>query len=397
MEKKRKSGALRMPYLYDRYVHFATLVLVLFGLVMITSASMGLAAGNTIYLVNVVAKQIIFSIVGYVGMLLVAKVFTFQRLRDNISLIVIGTIIALLFALAFQSVGGARAWIRIPMPGGEVTIQPSEFAKISIMLVVAVYLCDLKMKKPTNWELIKTPTILIGIFVFIVAVLQSDFGSAVVMLAIAVIIFLIPQHPQLIKYQKILFILIICGIIGVVFLVSPLGANFVQHLPLAEYQKNRILSAVNPFVDKYGSGYQLVNGLVSFASGGFFGVGFGNSVRKYTNFPAANTDFILSIVVEELGFLGFMVIFVCYGLIILRLFKYAFKMKSEKGKVILIGTSMYILIHFIFNVGGVTGLIPLTGVPLLMISYGGSSTMAAMLAIGLSQAVISRYKQGEFE
>ncbi|WP_078711893.1 FtsW/RodA/SpoVE family cell cycle protein [Anaerorhabdus furcosa] len=397
LEKKRKSGALRMPYLYDRYIHFATIVLVFFGLVMITSASMGLAAGNTISLVNVVAKQIIFSIVGYIAMLMVAKVFTFQRLRDNISLIVIATFVFLLLALAFPSVGGAKAWIRIPMPGGEVTIQPSEFAKISIMLVMAAYLCDLKMKKPTNWELIKTPAILIGSFVLIVAILQSDFGSAVVMLAIAIIIFLIPQHPQLTKYQKIVFLLIVAGIVGVVFLISPIGINFVEHLPLAEYQKSRILSAVNPFVDKYGAGYQLVNGLVSFASGGFFGVGFGNSVRKYTNFPAANTDFILAIVVEELGFLGFMVIFVCYGLIIMRLFKYAFKMKSEKGRVILIGTAMYILIHFIFNVGGVTGLIPLTGVPLLMISYGGSSTMAAMVAIGVSQAVISRYRQGDFE
>ncbi|MEF9968370.1 MAG: FtsW/RodA/SpoVE family cell cycle protein, partial [Longicatena sp.] len=312
----------------------------------------------------VVAKQIVFSVVGYVAMLLVAKAFTFQRLRNSISLIVLGTVGALLFALMFGSVGGAKAWIRIPMPGGEVTIQPSEFAKISIMLVVAVYLCDLKQKASTNWELVKTPAIIIAIFAFIVGFLQSDFGSMIVMLAIAVIIFLIPQHPQLVKYQKVVFILIVLGIVGVVFLISPIGVNFVEHLPLAIYQKNRILSAVNPFADKYGSGYQLVNGLVSFASGGFFGVGFGNSVRKYTNFPA---------------------------------FKYAFKMKSEKGRVILIGTAMYILVHFIFNVGGVTGLIPLTGVPLLMISYGGSSTMSIMVAIGISQAVISRYRTGEIE
>jgi cell division protein FtsW len=397
VEKKRKSGALKMPYLYDRYIHFATLILVFFGLVMITSASMGLAAGNTIYLVSVVAKQIVFSVVGYVAMLLVAKAFTFQRLRNSISLIVLGTVGALLFALMFGSVGGAKAWIRIPMPGGEVTIQPSEFAKISIMLVVAVYLCDLKQKASTNWELVKTPAIIIAIFAFIVGFLQSDFGSMIVMLAIAVIIFLIPQHPQLVKYQKVVFILIVLGIVGVVFLISPIGVNFVEHLPLAIYQKNRILSAVNPFADKYGSGYQLVNGLVSFASGGFFGVGFGNSVRKYTNFPAANTDFILAIVVEELGFLGFLIIFTCYALIMFRLFKYAFKMKSEKGRVILIGTAMYILVHFIFNVGGVTGLIPLTGVPLLMISYGGSSTMSIMVAIGISQAVISRYRTGEIE
>lgn len=397
MEKKKKSGALRMPHLYDRYIHFSTLILVLFGLVMITSASMGLAAGNTMYLVNVVAKQIVFTVVGYIAMLIVAKIFTFQRLRDNISLIVIATFVFLIVPLAFSSVGGAKAWIRIPMPGGEVTIQPSEFAKISIMLVVAAYLCDLKSKKPTDWELIKTPVIIVGMFVLIVAILQSDFGSAAIMAMIAFVIFLIPQHPQLVKSQKVIFWLIILAVVGVVFLLSPIGAEFIQHLPLQEYQKSRITSAINPFSDKYGTGYQLVNGLVSFASGGFFGVGFGNSVRKYTNFPAANTDFILAIVVEELGFLGFLIIFVFYGIIIYHLFKYAFKMKSEKGRVILIGTAMYLLFHFVLNVGGVTGLIPLTGVPLLMISYGGSSTMAIMVAIGVSQAVISGFRTGAIE
>ncbi|MEG0564559.1 FtsW/RodA/SpoVE family cell cycle protein, partial [Anaerorhabdus sp.] len=96
----------------------------------------------------------------------------------------------------------------------------------------------------------------------------------------AFVIFLIPQHPQLVKSQKVIFWLIILAVVGVVFLLSPIGAEFIQHLPLQEYQKSRITSAINPFSDKYGTGYQLVNGLVSFASGGFFGVGFGNSVRK---------------------------------------------------------------------------------------------------------------------
>lgn len=397
MEKKRKRGALKMPLLYDRYMHISTLILVLFGLVMITSASMGLAAGNTMYLVTVIAKQVVFTVIGYIGMLFVAKIFNFQILRNNISLIVLATLVFLIVPLGFSSVGGAKAWIRIPMAGGEVTIQPSEFAKISIMLVVAAYLCDLKNRKPTNWELIKTPTIIIGLFVLIVAILQSDFGSAAIMIMIAAVIFLIPQHPQLVGYQKIVFFLIIIAIAGMLLLLSPLGSELIQHLPLQEYQKSRITSAINPFSDKYGSGYQLTNGLVSFASGGFFGVGFGNSVRKYTNFPAANTDFILAIVVEELGFIGFMIIFTFYSIIVFRLFKYAFKMKSEKGRVILVGTAMYLLFHFVLNVGGVTGLIPLTGVPLLMISYGGSSTMSIMVAIGVSQAVISRYRLGEIE
>ncbi len=394
--KRRKESIIRMPRLYDRPIHISILVLALFGLVMITSASMGIATTTTA-LMNVVAKQVVFSVIGYVSMLAVAKFFNFKLLRDNLALVVIATLFFLLFALVFSPVGGARAWIRLPLGGTEITIQPSEFAKLSILLVISAYLCDLKIKKPSSWELVKTPVLVVGTFIFIVMFLQSDFGSGAVMLMIAMIVFLLPQHPQLAKYQRWVILLIIAGIVGVIFLVTPMGVSFVEHLPLRSYQKARILSAMNPFIDKYSSGYQLINGLISFATGGFFGVGFGNSIRKYTNFPAANTDFILAIVVEELGFFGFLIIFLAYGVIIWRLFKYAFKIKSEKGRVILVGTAMYILIHFIFNVGGVTGLIPLTGVPLLMISYGGSSTMACMMAIGFSQAIISRYRNGEIQ
>ena len=176
-----------------------------------------------------------------------------------------------------------------------------------------------------------------------------------------------------------------------------MGENFIRLLPLKDYQINRILSAINPFIDRYNTGYQLINGLVAFATGGFFGTGFGNSIRKYTDFPASNTDFILAIVVEELGFLGFMIITICYMLIIIRLYKYAFKMKNEKGRIILVGVGTYLFVHFLFNVGGVTGLIPLTGVPLLMISAGGTSTLTTMVAIGLAQAIIAKYRQGVIE
>ena len=197
--------------------------------------------------------------------------------------------------------------------------------------------------------------------------------------------------------QRLLGILLFTGIALVLLILSPLGEQFVGYLPLQEFQKNRILSAMNPFIDQYDAGFQLVNGLVSFASGGWTGLGFGNSVRKYTKFPAANTDFILAIVVEELGMFGFLMIFVPYCIIVFRLIRYAFKMKSERGKIIMIGVAMYIVIHALFNIGGVTGMIPLTGVPLLMISAGGSSTLALMSAIGIAQGIIRRYKRGEFE
>ncbi|MFV0380183.1 MAG: FtsW/RodA/SpoVE family cell cycle protein [Anaerorhabdus sp.] len=393
---KNKSRGVKMPLKYDRIIHISILSLALFALLVITSASMGLT-NTTSGLVTIVVKQVIFTIAGYIMMVFAARIFNFKWLMIMIKPIIFLTLFLLLFTLVFDPVNGARAWIRIPIGVFDVSIQPSEFAKISAILVLAAFLGDIKYKKKTPWEFVKYPILTILLFFIITSFLQKDFGTAVVMMIISFIVFLLPKHPQLVKYQRWLFFIIIIGIIFVLFLLTPSGQGFIDMLPLQEYQKMRIKVSTNPFSQQYGEGFQLVNGLVSFASGGLFGVGFGNSIRKYTNFPAANTDYILAIVVEELGFLGFMFIFIGYGIIVWRIFKYAFKMKSEKGRMILIGTAMYIFIHFVLNVGGVTGLIPLTGVPLLIISSGGSSTMACMIAIGISQAVISKFRRGEIE
>ena len=132
--------------------------------------------------------------------------------------------------------------------------------------------------------------------------------------------------------------------------------------------------------------------MAAFVSGGLFGVGYGKGFLKFSFIFASESDSILAIIVEELGFVfGFMPIVILYGIIIFQLMKYTFLVKSEKDKAILVGTIAYIFIHFLFNVGGVTAFIPLTGVPLLFISAGGSSRMAIMLAIGLSQNVIARH------
>ena len=137
--------------------------------------------------------------------------------------------------------------------------------------------------------------------------------------------------------------------------------------------------------------------MISFATGGLTGVGVGASIQKYTNFPAASTDYILAIIVEETGILGFVALFAGYMLIIMRLFNYAKRIESEKAKMVLIGTAFYLFVHYVFNVGGVTGLIPLTGVPLLLMSSGGSSTMSFMMAIGVCQAVICQYRTGRLK
>ena len=392
-----------MPRGTDPWINISMLILAIFGLLMISSASMGIAidsdhVNNPFYLAITLGKQIVFLLGGYIGMRFLAKHFTFKFFKGS-SFTAMGVLMAglLVFCLFFSAGGGSKAWIRIPFPGIEVSIQPSEFAKIVSVLIVAGYLGDVKVKFKNNYDIWLRPFIFIGSYIFIVVILQKDFGSAAVIALISGVCVLIPTHPQLKGCQKVISILFIALFIFAIYILSPLGTSLIKKLPLQAYQINRFLSALNPFTDQYGTGYQLINGLVSFATGGWFGLGYGNSIRKYTNFPAANTDFILAIVVEELGIAGFLLIFIPYMIIVVKLFSYAFKMKSEKGKIILIGVALYIVIHTLLNVGGVTGLIPLTGVPLLMISSGGSSTLSLMLAIGIAQAVIMRFNRGEIE
>ena len=377
--KKRKFLNLRMPKSSDHFLHAAMIILMLFGIIMVGSASMGVAGGNNRFLVITIVKQVIYAVAGYTAMTFLANHFQLKKLKSSTTfLVILATIASLLLCLLFVETNGARAWIRIPLGVTEVTLQPSEFAKIIAILVIALYLGDNLHSYSKKFDLIKRPLFIDGVILFIVWILQSDFGSMAVIFVIICVCFLVPNHPQLRGYQRVLTILFYGSVILGFYILSPSGEHLIAKM-----------------TDQYGTGYQLISGLISFATGGWFGKGLGNSVRKYTNFPAASTDYILAIVVEELGFVGFIGLLAVYGFIIFVLLRYALKMRSEKGRIILVGTAMYFLVHMFFNIGGVTGLIPLTGVPLLMVSAGGSSTMSIMACVGISQAVIASYKRGE--
>ena len=397
MTEKKKNPFYQLPVGYDKPIHLTLIGLTIFGLIMSTSASMGTDAADYMGLLFTVIKQLAFILAGYIAMIFLGRIFSFALAKKLLREIVIGTAIVLLATMFFREVGGAKAWIRIPMGGRELTIQPSEFAKISIMVIMATFLGDVEYQHIKFKDLVKRPLGFVGLFLFIVWILQSDLGSAVVMAAIAAVCFLIPKHKALTKAQSHLLMTVLGGLIFIfIVMVTPLR-NIILNAESDFYMVRRFTSALNPFMDKYGSGFQLIKGLISFTNGGLTGVGIGASIQKYTNFPAASTDYILAIIVEETGILGFVGVFAGYMLIIMRLFNYAKRIESEKAKMVLIGTAFYLFVHYVFNVGGVTGLIPLTGVPLLLMSSGGSSTMSFMMAIGVCQAVISQYRTGRLK
>lgn len=392
MKKMIRDFSLRRPKEADLAIHVAILFLMVFSMVMVTSASMGHETGIVSSLVVVVIKQIVFMFLGYCALILSMRNFKLDLVKRHMATLLIGVVVALLIPRLFSPIGGTYAWIYLPFPIIQVTVQPAEFAKTFAIFYLATLPLYLKQARNPN-AIIKKSIYTILLLTGIILLIQKDFGSAIVLFGISSMCFLTIQSKVAVKYQKILLLAIFFVFVLALFLLSPIGTSILSKFK-HNYQAARFLSAANPFLDRFGIGFQLVTGLISQASGGFTGLGYGNSIRKYSQFPAADTDFILAIVIEELGYFGYLLILIAYLIIIYRLFKYAIQIKNNSGKIILVGTAMYLSIHFILNVGGVSALIPLTGVPLLLVSSGGSSIVALMIALGACQQTIIAYKKG---
>ena len=352
---------------------------------MIASAEMGNAAGDTAYLKSELVKQISFAVLSF-GIYLFLSSFPVSKLR--LQFYYAGYIVILVLLLStrlFSAVGGAYGWIRL----GPVSIQPSEFAKTFIILFGAKLL---GINNPeTNKKNFITYAVAAAVYVLIILVYQSDLGSAAVLAIIAYCICLVPVNKEIVKIQRVMFLLMLGVIALAVFMMTPLATKFLMHFS-DDYKVGRFLAAADPFMFQYDIGYHLIMSLVSFAQGGVLGLGYGNSIHKYMNFPNPSSDFILAVIVEELGFVGFIVVVLLYLLILIPIMYYSTKTTYISSKIILMGTFLYFVVHFILNVGGVSGFIPLTGVPLLIMSAGGSSLLSSLAALGICQAEIERIK-----
>lgn len=383
---------LKLPKKFDFLLQLTVLILIAFGTLMIISTNVGNTATDPYILPKVILKQVVFVFISYFLMTFLANNFTMHRGKKLIPYVGIVVFIALLATQFSPAVYGSRAWIRIPLPSTQITIQPSEFAKVFMIVAIGVYVEVVGKRNIRFWRIVRVPVIFFVGFTIAVG-LQSDLGGNAVLSMITVVCFLIPSHINLRKAQRIVKCMLAIGLVVSLFAISQSGLKVIKNLPFVGHVGIRIENAIDPFTDPYQKGYQPINGLYGIARGGLKGVGLGNSIQKYGYLTQSDNDYILSIIVEELGLFGLSVVVLGYLVIIQRLFYYAFHTKSEGYKVILIGTAMYIFIHFTLNVGGISGLIPLTGVPLLFISSGGSSLMAIMCAIGISQGVISRIRR----
>ncbi|MCD7894907.1 MAG: FtsW/RodA/SpoVE family cell cycle protein [Erysipelotrichaceae bacterium] len=383
----------------DRPIYFCVILLAIYGIVMIGSASVGSTAKyGANYAIMNMAKQAIFVFIGLGIMIFFTRCFKKSWINEYTTwiLYIIGFIL-LLACLLFDDVNGSKAWIHI---GSSFTIQSSEFMKIILILFLSYHFGEIEeyCVIPKNisiekrhsmylrkiWYCILRPVIACLAAFGVVALAQSDLGSALIIAFICLGLFYVTPRPFYRKFKKIVSVMLVALCVVFAFL-----AGFV----LKSHQLARFTSWLNPLSDALGDSYQLVNSMIAFTNGGLFGLGFGNSQQKYGFIPESHNDFIAAIIYEELGLVGFLVFLIPYCIIIYRLFQYGLKIKDTKSKLILYGVGLYFFAHLIINVGGVSGLIPMTGVPLLLISYGGSSLWAAMIGLGICQSIIAKYNR----
>lgn len=382
----------------DKTVYFCVVILTIYGIVMIGSASVGQSAKmGPMYASMNMIKQAIFVLGGFTAMIFLTRCFKKNWVNANSTWIFYAIGLVLMLAcLFFEDGKGSHAWIRI----GSFTIQPAEFMKVIMILFLSFHFGEIEeycqiprnitrqkkeeLQKRKLWYCILRPILAIFIAFFVGVFLQKDMGSSLIMAFICMMLFFITPRPYYTKYKKLALILLVIG-----FILILLSATFI----LKPYQLGRIYTWLNPLGDIEGDGWQLTNALIAFATGGLFGKGFGSSTQKYGYIPESHNDFIVAIIYEELGLVGFMLFLIPYVIIIYKMFHYALRIKDTKSKLILYGVGLYFFTHLLVNVGGVSGFIPMTGVPLLLISSGGSSTLAAMMGLGIAQSIIAKYNR----
>jgi len=361
----------------DKPLLLISSILFIIGLIMIFSASnvtayMKYSASPYRYFI----KQCIFLIVSLVASIFIIKFKTKSyNIIMTLAVYVVGALLA--FVLLYGTVKNRSIrWISF----GFMNLQPAEFAKIVVLLWMACYY-DINEKKLNNYPKVLYPLVIAGAMAILIMI-EPDLDTTVIYTLIVASIFLLAPINKELK-NKLIMIGVGAVAIGLLTLLTT-GKNI-----LTPGQQERLLNFHNPCSSEkyYTTGNQVCNGYIAINNGGLTGVGLGNSTQKYLYLPEAHTDFIFAIIMEELGLVGGVAIFILYFLLIGRIIKIAKESHTTRGFLICMGVACYIVLHIFVNLGGMFGIIPTTGVPLPFMSYGGSFCMCLVLALTAVQRV----------
>ncbi|OLS41968.1 FtsW/RodA/SpoVE family cell cycle protein [Bacillus sp. MRMR6] len=363
---------------YDFTLIIVMILLSLFGLVMIYSASMAWAVQwYKVPSDHFFQKQKLFLGVAAVAFTFFALLpYKFMKNTKFLIFMVSSSVLGLLGLFMFGHVAGnAQSWFKI----FGFSLQPAEFVK----LFVIIYLSAVYAKKQAYINQFNKgvlPPLAYLIIVCALIAFQPDFGTAIIIALIGTMIIL----SSGMNFKNIMKLVLITAIIVVPFIIALQDAIF------SEIRLARFTVLSNPFADELNTGFHLANSYIAIGSGGVNGLGLGKSIQKLGYLPEAHTDFIMAIIAEELGVWGVSFVIICLGYIVLRGIYLGLQCREPFGALLAIGISSMIGIQSFINLAGVAGVIPLTGVPLPFVSYGGSSLLQLAIAAGIL-VNISRY------
>lgn len=345
----------------QRILAFVTLALVAFGLVMVYSATSASAAVGNGDPMAFLERQAVYALIGVVFMTLAAR-FDYHRLRYLAPLLVL---VALGLCAAVLVLGppinGARRWFLL----GPASFQPSELAKLALCLFAASYLARRRAPR-TFGELARPLGLLTAVFCGLI-LLEPDLGTTITLCGMMLAIFVVAGVP-------VRLLAVATGLA----LAMGFAAIWIE-----PYRRARVFSFLDPWSDAQGSGFQIVQATIGIGSGGFTGAGLGEGVAKVSYLPEAHTDMIFAVIGEELGLVGSLLVIAAFAAFTIAGFRIALRARDPFGKLLAAGITALVAGQAAINLAAVLGIAPLTGIPLPFVSYGGSSLVVLLTAVGV--------------
>lgn len=348
---------------FDWQLFVLCMIILVLGLIMVLSASGMIAEQANGDKYHFFKRQLMFAGIGCAALWITALMPRKWLYNLHYPALFLALLLLLITLSPLSpSINGAHRWIKL----GSISLQPMEFVKIALALYLAYFMSEKKELVKTFSRGVIPPFAVTSLFCFLL-LLQPDFGSAVVV-------------------AGILFFMCIAGGTRAIYIIFSLGLAVTGAIALAiaePYRMRRLLAFLDPFQDARDTGYQLVQSLLAFGSGSFFGVGIGASKQKMFYLPEAHNDFIIAVLAEEMGFFGISLVMLLFGILFWRCYKIIMSQEQLRDRYMAFAITIILLMGAAMNLAVVMGLAPPKGVPMPLMSYGGSNLVATMICIGL--------------
>ena len=363
----------------DKPLLIASAALFIFGLLNIVTASSRAAVVNyDVSIYYYFYRQLAFIVIGLIAGAIIIKTDT-KYYKIIVPVLFVAVIFLNLWALTFEELSGSKNWIDLKI----IKLQPSEFSKPIIIAMLAILFEKNYRKLRTvnikHYDIIAT-MLLIALIIPAIIVLQKDFGTFLITLFIVGMMFL---ASPILKIDKIKTFILMIILGALALLVIYLKQGYI----LNDARISRFTSFLDPCGNYENGGYQVCNSYIAINDGGLWGLGIGKSKQKYSYIPEPHTDSAFAIIAEEYGIYRTIFIFLLYGVVLYRISVIGARASNLRGRYICIGIVSYIFIHIFINLGGMFGLIPLTGVPLPFLSYGGSFVLSLIASLAIVQRI----------